>query len=153
MLITSHIVSTILIGEAFSFAPAETVVAFVAGVAIDVDHLFVSKKWVSDVKNFLLHGITTHGEVKQHSWLQEPLFGIVVGVAVGVTLSILFFGIRWWIFPLFQAIHILMDSLMQYEHEPLVPISRWKYGGFIPSATKTEFLGSSLALVAIYIML
>lgn len=152
MLITSHLAVTVLTAKTLSLGGPELIAAFAGGVLLDADHLFVNTKWISDIKNFLLYGTMTHGEIKQHSWMQEPLFGLVAGVGIGIIFSWLWPGVRWWIFPLFQGLHIGMDALMRYEHTPFVPWSDRKYRGPIMSNTKTELALSLLALSTIYIL-
>lgn len=131
----------------------ELITALTAGVALDVDHFFVNTKWMSDAKNFFLERKVTHGEVKQHSWLQEPLFGMLFGIAFGFLVAYLYPSIRWWVFPLFQMLHIALDALMKYEHQPLVPVSRVRYRGAIPVNSRVEWLGSSIALASIVLWL
>lgn len=149
MLLTSHLAATLLLSRALGFSGPELVAAVVSGVALDLDHLFVNKKWLGDVRNFFRKGASTHGEVTQHSWLQEPLFGLAAGVFIGLAVQALFASVRWWVFPLSQALHIGMDALMNYEHRPLVPLSKWSYRGFVRSATVTEAIISSAALLTI----
>ena len=148
MLITSHLVATVLLSSSISLQDGEFFTALASGVALDIDHLFINKKWISDIKKFLRGKGTTKGEISQHSWIQEPLFGLTIGIIIGVLLEY-FLGISWWIFPLFQAIHIAMDALMRYEHKPFVPLGKWRYWGFIPSGSKQEFLASSALLIGI----
>lgn len=152
MLVTSHLVATLLLSKGLGLAGPELITALTAGVALDADHLFVNAKWMSDAKNFFWERKVTHGEVKQHSWLQEPVFGIVVGIIIGVMLANIF-AVRWWIFPLFQALHIAMDALMKYEHQPLAPFNRVRYLGPILSNSKVEWFVSSAALLAVSLWL
>lgn len=151
MLITSHLVATLLVAKGLSLEDMELWTALAGGVALDVDHFFVNTKWISDIKNFLRERKITHGEVKQHSWFQEPLFGLSAGVLFGILLSLFIPSVRWWVFPVFQAIHIVMDGLMNYERQPFVPVSRWQYWGVLRSNTSTEWL-VSLAFLSVAIL-
>jgi len=78
----------------------------------------------------------------------RPIFGVVSGMALGGILAVLF-SVRWWFFPLFQMLHIAMDSFMRYEHQPLVPFHRWKYFGKITPGSRTEFILSTLLFLAV----
>lgn len=151
MLITSHLAVTLAVNKTLAFTTPEVLVALAGGVAIDLDHLFVNQKWRTDVWRFLTgHGVT-HGEVRQRSWLQEPVFGLPAGTLLGVAIAFLL-PVRWWVLPLGQGIHIAMDSLMRYEHLPLAPLSsRARYRGWIRSNSMTELAISSLVLMTIVI--
>ena len=149
MLIASHLASTVVVAGGLSLSGIETLMALLAGVFIDADHFLVNTKWFSDVKNFFKNGKITHGEVMQHSWFQEPAFGLIAGSLIGIALSLFIPGARWWVFPLFQGIHIFMDSAMKYAHQPLAPLSRWKYKGFIRPGSGMELIISSLVFVFI----
>ena len=152
MLITSHVAATMVLAETFSLnGVSEWSAALVGGVLIDLDHFLVSKKWLSDVKMFFRGGVT-HGETNQHSWLQEPFFGLTAGIAAGLCIAMVF-PVRWWIIPLFQAVHIAMDACMRYTHQPLVPLSRWTYRGPIRSNSKIEFWSSPLLIVILWLRL
>ena len=146
MLITSHLVVTIFLAKQLLLSESEFIMALGAGVLVDADHFFVNRKWVSDIKNFLTQGVITHGEIKQHSWFQEVLFGMTVAILVGLIVSNFSPTIRWWIVPLFLGLHILLDSVMRYEHEPFIPFSKWNYHGWMRSGTLIELL-FSLALL------
>lgn len=150
MLFTSHLAITVFVANKMGLSGPETMLALAAGVGIDLDHFFVNKKWIQDIKSFFSESVVTHGEVKQHSWLQEPFFGLIAGLLAGFTISYLT-GARWWIFPSFQALHIFMDSLMNYDHEPFVPFSFWKYRGWIYPGTRGELAISIIALGIIYL--
>jgi len=149
MLITSHLVVTLLAAKGLALEGPELLVALAGGVALDADHLFTNIKWASDIKNLLREGRITHGEIKQHSWIQELVSGLISGAIIGFLISLVFPQVHWWIFPLFQATHIFLDSLMKYEHQPFVPFSRWRYRGFVYPGSRTEWLISSLILIAV----
>ena len=151
MLLTSHLAATLLLSQALAFSGPELAAAVIGGVALDLDHLFISRKWLGDVQNFFRKGTSTHGEVMQHSWLQEPLFGLAAGVFIGLGVQAVFASVQWWVFPLSQALHIGMDALMNYEHRPLVPLSKWSYRGFVRSVTVNEAIISSAAVLAIFL--
>lgn len=148
MLITSHLAATVLVGESLSLGPSELMVALLGGVALDVDHFFISTKWIVDIKNFFYEGRISHGEVRQHSFIQEPILGMAFGITLGFIVSLLWPSNRWWIFPLFQAIHIGMDAFMKYEHRPFIPLREWSYRGWLSPGTKGELIGSSIACAA-----
>ncbi len=152
MLITSHLAVTLLVGKGLGLWGFEMVTALLMGVAIDLDHFLVNRKWVNDVKTFVFTFKSTHGEVKQHSWIQEPLFGLSAGVILGILLSFFVPSVRWWIFPAFQALHITMDGFMNYEHQPFAPVSRWKYWGVLRSNTPTEWFVSLTFLFVVILI-
>jgi len=147
MLITSHLLGTLILGKALSVETPELYVALLAGVGVDVDHVFINRKWVQDIRDFLRERKITYGTT-QHSWLQEIMFGTFAGIIIGFLISSFWPPVRWWIFPVFLLSHIVLDSVMRYEHQPLVPLSRFKYWGWIHSGTKVEFFISSFGLVA-----
>ena len=154
MLITSHLAVTILAGQALSLSTSEFFTALAGGVALDLDHLLVNGKWLSDARVFLRRGITTHGEVNQHSWIQEPLFGSIFGIIAGVAIHYWNPEVRWWIFPAFQGSHIMMDAFMKYDHHPFTPIlSKISYRGLIRPNSKIEWLVSFLVLAAVVLWL
>ena len=153
MLITSHLAATVAVSRWLGLSVPELSTALAGGVLLDLDHLVVNGKWFVDVKNFLRSGIVTHGEVKQHSWLlQEPLCGLIVGALTGLAVAAWWPQVRWWVFPFFQGMHIIMDGAMRYRHEPLMPFSRWSYRGWIRSNSKTELAVSSAILAAILLL-
>ncbi|MDP3948042.1 MAG: hypothetical protein Q8Q41_05150 [bacterium] len=149
MLITSHLLGTLVIAKALSIETSELYVALFSGVGVDIDHIFVNRKWIHDIKSFLQERKITYG-TKQHSWLQEIVFGTFAGIVIGFLIPYILSSVRWWIFPVFLLSHIVLDSVMRYEHEPLVPLSRFKYWGWIRSGTRAEFLISSIGLAAFY---
>ena len=149
MLITSHLLGTLLLGKALSIETPELYVALLSGVGVDIDHIFVNKKWIQDIKSFLQERKIIYG-TKQHSWLQEIVFGTFVGIVIGFLISFLWPSVRWWIFPVFLLSHIVLDSVMRYEHKPFVPLSKIKYYGWLRSGTKVELLVSFVGLVIFY---
>lgn len=146
MLITSHLLVTLLASKALSLGAPEIYAALAAGVAVDADHFFVNKKWISDIRDFVLERKITHG-TNQHSWLQEVLFGTLAGIIIGVLVSMAWPSIRWWIIPLFLLMHIAMDAVMSFEHKPFAPLSKRTYRGWLRSGTKAELLISVIGLV------
>ncbi|KKW20884.1 MAG: hypothetical protein UY71_C0018G0015 [Parcubacteria group bacterium GW2011_GWB1_52_7] len=149
MLITSHLLGTLLLGKALSIETPELYVALLSGVGVDIDHIFVNKKWIQDIKSFLQERKIIYG-TKQHSWLQEIVFGTFVGIVIGFLISFLWPSVRWWIFPVFLLSHIVLDSVMRYEHEPFAPLSKIRYWGWLRSGTKVELLVSFIGLVIFY---
>ena len=149
MLITSHFFFTVLISKLLSLTGLEFYFALIAGVAVDIEHLFVNNKWIRDVKNFFQLKKIEQG-VNQHSLLQEPLFGISTALLVGIILHFTL-TIRWWISPLFLASHIFFDALMKFSHYPWQPFNKFHYRGFIPSGTRREFYISIVALIILFI--
>ena len=149
MLITSHLLGTLILSKALTIETPELYVALLSGVGVDIDHIFVNKKWIQDIKSFLNGRKIIYG-TKQHCWLQEIVFGTFVGVVIGFLISFFWPSVRWWIFPIFLLSHIVLDSIMRYEHQPFVPLSRFKYWGWIRSGTKAELFISSIGLVAFY---
>ncbi len=149
MLIFTHLAITLLIGKSLVISRNEWIVALIAGIGIDIDHLLVNSKWIDDIRNFIRYGRVTHGKAIQHSWIQEPLSGMLFGCLFGWILYLSSLSIRWWILPFFLAVHILMDALMKYEHRPFAPFSNWNYTGFVPSATVHELWISIVLLVMV----
>jgi hypothetical protein len=145
MLLTSHLLATLLGAKALRLSPPETYAALASGVGVDLDHLFVNKKWMVDVKDFMREGKVTYG-VNQHSWIQEFLFGTLAASAAGALLA-LASSIRWWVLPLFLLGHIALDAVMRNAHHPFVPFNRYKYVGWIRSGTVPEILISCLGLL------
>ena len=145
MLVPTHLLATVLLSQALSLNETEVYAAIIAGVAIDLDHLFVSNEWLKEARDFF-HAQTIHSRGNLHTWLHEPIFGLSVAIIVGLLLSHSS-PIRWWIMPLFLLIHIAMDKIMNYEHQPLAPFSKWTYRGWLPAGTKMEFILSLLAVV------
>jgi hypothetical protein len=150
MLITSHIASVLLLNEIIPLSSQELIMAWCAGVFIDIDHVFISNKWKDDVKRFFTKFETSHGEVNQHSFLQEPIIGLFFSVVLGVVISLFFMDIRWWVAPLFLGIHVVLDAVMNFEHRPFFPFSKKTYYGFVRSGTRTEFF---LSLVFLFIII
>ncbi|KKS38013.1 MAG: hypothetical protein A3G49_01145 [Candidatus Sungbacteria bacterium RIFCSPLOWO2_12_FULL_41_11] len=152
MLIISHILGTLVFGKALSIETPELYVALLAGVGVDIDHVFVNRKWAQDIKDFLRERKITYG-TKQHSWLQEIMFGTFAGIIIGFLISSFWLPVRWWIFPAFLLLHIALDSVMRYEHKPFVPFNKFKYWGWLYSGTKVELILSSVGLVVFYVFL
>jgi len=150
MLIATHLLSTLIISRLFSLETPEVYVALAAGVGIDLDHLIVNTKWLQDVKNFF-QGKKIERGINQHSYCQEPLFGLVFGIMVGIFIHFLISPIRWWVFPLSLLSHIILDSFMRFDHWPFFPLSNYKYRGFIPSGTKIELLISTVGLFLFFL--
>lgn len=149
MLITSHLFGTLVLSKVLSIEIPELYVAVLSGVAVDMDHFFVNRKWVQDASDFLRKRKITYG-TKQHSWLQEFIFGTLVGIVIGVSISYISPVVRWWTFPFFLLLHIALDSVMHYEHEPFIPFSKFRYWGWLRSGTKLELLLSSVGLIVLY---
>lgn len=145
MLITSHLLATLLGAKVLHLSRPETYAALAAGVGIDADHLFVNKKWMVDVRDFMRERKITYG-VNQHSWGQEFVFGTLLATVIGIALA-LFSPIRWWVLPLFLLGHIALDGVMRNAHHPFVPWSNYKYVGWIRSGTVPEILISCLGLL------
>ena len=148
MLITSHILVTLVAGKALSLSQPELLTALAGGVGVDVDHLFVNRKWLQDIKDFVYQGKVTYG-INQHSWAQELVFGLILTIAAGFLLS-LFFPIRWWILPLFLTMHIAMDAVMKNTHQPFAPFSKFSYQGWLRSGTLGEILISCIGLLIFF---
>lgn len=145
MLITTHIAATLILGKYLNLSGLGWLMAFLGGVAIDIDHVLLNFKYLPNFKLFFKKASDTSGQVNQHWWTQEPIFGAVVGAVIGVLCSIIM-AVQWWLFLLFQFLHISLDSLMKFEHQPLIPFSRKKYFGPLASGTKIELIISLVAL-------
>ena len=151
MLITSHLLGTLILSKALSIETPELYVALLSGVGVDIDHIFMNQKWIRDIKDFTREKKITYG-TKQHSWLQEILFGTVAGDLIGAAIAYFSASVRWWVFPLFLLLHILMDSVMHYQHWPLAPFGKYQYSGWLRSGTKYELLTSLVGLVIIFLL-
>lgn len=151
MLVTSHILATLVVGKAVGLNKPELYTALAGGAGVDLDHAFVNRKWLQDIEDFVFHHKITYG-ITQHSWIQEYLFGTLLATALGLLLSRLFPAIRWWVLPLFLLIHISMDAVMRNVHMPFVPLSHWSYVGWLRSGTIAEIIISSLGLVLFYLL-
>lgn len=151
MLFTSHVLGILVLSKVLRLEGGETVVAFISELGVDIDHLFVNKKWITDVKSFLKDCTVNYG-VKQHSFFQEILFGAFLGILIGLILSKIFVEIHWWVFPLFLILHIVLDSVMHFEHQPFFPISKFKYWGWLRSGTKAEFILSTIGLLVLLLV-
>ncbi len=151
MLITSHILATLLLGKALGLNKPEIYTALVGGVGVDIDHLFVNNKWLQDVKDFVFHKKVTYG-INQHSWAQEILFGALLTTVLGLILSRLLPLVRWWVLPLFLIIHVAMDAVMKNVHTPFAPFSTYSYVGWLRSGTLAEILISVGGLVLFYLL-
>jgi len=149
MLFSSHLLATLVTKNMFSLRGGETIVALIFGTGIDTDHLFVNKKWITDTKDYIKHRKITRG-VNQHSYFQEVIFGEFFGILTGFLLSKIFIGIRWWICPLFLGLHIFLDSVMYYEHQPFFPFNKFKYWGWLRSGTRKELFFSVLGLLLLF---
>lgn len=149
MLITSHLLGTLLTAKLLSIHSPELYIAILSGVGVDVDHFFVNRKWIQDIKDFISTQKISYG-INQHSWMQELLFGTIAGAMAGFLISYAFPTIRWWIFPAFLLLHIAMDGVMHNEHRPFVPFNKFKYWGWIRSGTKQELIISLAGLIAFY---
>ena len=152
MLISSHLLGTLILGKALMLETPELYVALLAGVGVDIDHFFVNRKWAQDIKDFIRERKIVYG-TKQHSWLQEFIFGISAGIVIGVLISYIAPTIRWWIFPVFLLSHIALDSVMRYEHAPFVPFGKFKYRGWLYSGTKAELILSFVGLGVFYALI
>lgn len=149
MLVTSHLLGTLILAKSLAIETPELYVALLSGVGVDIDHIFVNRKWLQDIKDFLRERKVTYG-TNQHSWLQELAFGTLAGIVIGILISIIWPHLRWWIFPVFLLSHIALDSVMHYEHQPFVPFSKFKYWGWLRSATKAEILISTIGLTIFF---
>ena len=147
MIFPSHLTSALIAGKFIGLLnPVEWLVVILASVGLDIDHVWVNLKYVCQPKIFFRNIADASGRVRQHTWIQEFVFGLLAGVIFGFILAWLF-KVRWWIFPLFQLIHILLDGIMRVEHQPLAPFSKWNYRGFVPPGTKIEWIVSTVILV------
>ncbi len=144
MLITTHIAVTVWLGKGLGLQVPEMIVALAGGVLVDIDHLF-KPGWRKTFLEFIKTGQRMNNQ-NHHSWIQELLPGLVVGSLIGLLINLTYPDIRWWILPLFQAIHIFLDYLMKNAHQPFVPFSKWGFRGFIPNNSKIELILSVLAL-------
>ena len=151
MLISTHLLGTLAVTKILPVNTPELYIALLAGVGVDADHFFVNRKWVQDIKDFIKNRKITYG-TNQHSWLQEVFFGFFLSIIIGFAISYFWPVIRWWVFPVFLLLHIAMDAVMKYEHQPFAPLSRYKYWGWLRSATKYELVISLAGLFLLFIL-
>lgn len=161
MLFFSHLAATLfLILAAQKFTPVDfNVIIFtiIAGVLIDLDHIFYLKNSFIAAKEFILKKqkkeMYTGGHYALHSYLQEPIFVFVILIIA----SVIFFtkNNSWVIFlpAIALSLHIIMDSLMVFGNMLLWPFSNKEFKGFLPSNTKLEFIIDVIALgfIVVYI--
>ena len=152
MLITSHLLGTLILTKALTTNTPELYVALLAGVGVDIDHIFINRKWIQDINDFVGRRKIIRG-TKQHSYLQELVFGTLAGIGIGFLISFFWPVVRWWIFPVFLLTHIVLDSVMHYKHEPFIPFSKFSYWGWLYSGSKAELAISSIGLVIFYFFL
>ena len=145
MLITTHIAATLFLGKYLDLSGPGWLVAFLGGVAIDIDHALLNFKYLPNIKLFFKKASDVSGRFNQHWWTHEAFFGAISGAAIGVFCAILL-AVQWWIFLLFQFSHIALDGLMKFEHQPLAPFSKRKYFGPLASGTKIEFVVALIVL-------
>lgn len=150
MLITSHLLATLLASKALGLNKTEVVAALAAGVGVDLDHAFVNQKWLTDIKEFFTHQRITYG-INQHSWLQEFAFGLLVATPLGLVIS-RYAPVRWWVLPLFLFLHIAMDAVMRNAHQPFAPFSDFTYVGWLRSGTPGEILISGIGLLLYFLL-
>lgn len=149
----SHLAITLIAGKIIGLNTGELLAAVAGGTILDLDHIFMLHKRKKDTPDFWQKLLKHNGQMNLHSWLHEPLIGLIFGVITGIIISILFFNIRWWVFPLFISGHILLDLSMKFEHQFFAPFGKKKHFGLFKSGTKKEFAFSSaiLWLITIFI--
>lgn len=111
----THIFSVIVLGKLLHLTSPEWILAFIFGVALDIDHLFKLPLFLK-LKNFK--------EQRHLHWrtpLQEPisyLWIIPLSIVIGSYVPVLFF-----------TLHLLLDYSMSYAKSPLFPFHHFTMKG------------------------
>ncbi|MBI2547717.1 hypothetical protein HYW21_00030 [Candidatus Woesearchaeota archaeon] len=103
----THIFSVIVLGKLLHLTPPEWVLAFIFGVALDLDHLLKLPLFLK-LKNF-----KDQRHLHWRTPLQEPISYLWV-----IPLSIF---VRSYIPVLFFTLHLLLDYSMSYAKLPFFP--------------------------------
>jgi hypothetical protein len=140
MTIITHIVATAIGVQALNLRGRDTVLAFLFGVAVDIDHVIKAPFYLRYA------GLTNQKDYYWRSSLQEPVAFLWIAplcLFLGTIVPALFF-----------AIHLAMDYSVGYEKMPFYPYSRHISGWFTryPDRTKELILLAGLACSQAYLL-
>ncbi len=141
MTIFTHIVATAVGVQAMGLRGRDAVLAFVFGVAVDVDHVIKAPFYLRYA------GLTRQKDYYWRSSLQEPV------AFLWILPLCLFLGT--WVPAIFFGIHVLMDYLVGYEKMPFYPFTRHVSRGWLTQyadKTKEAVLFAGLACSQAYLL-
>ena len=117
MTIITHVLATTLGVKLLGLHGRDTVLAYLFGVAVDIDHLIKAPYYYRAV------GLANKKDYYWRSSLQEPvalLWIIPLSILLGTAVPVVFF-----------LIHVAMDYLVRYEKMPWYPYSTWVTRGWL----------------------
>ena len=117
MTILTHILATTAGVQALDLHGRDRLLAYLFGVAVDVDHLIKAPFYLKAV------GLKDKRGYYWRSSLQEPvalLWILPLCIALGTYVPALFF-----------AMHVAMDYSVRFEKMPFYPYSRWVTRGWL----------------------
>jgi hypothetical protein len=141
MTIITHIMATAIGVQALNLRGRDTVLAFLFGVAVDIDHVIKAPFYLRYA------GLTNQKDYYWRSSLQEPVAFLWIAplcLFLGTIVPALFF-----------AIHLAMDYSVGYEKMPFYPYSRHISRGWFtryPDRTKELILLAGLACCQAYLL-
>ncbi|HEX5385766.1 MAG TPA: hypothetical protein VFW66_03610 [Gemmatimonadales bacterium] len=144
MTIFTHILATTAVVQAMGLRdPKQIALAYLFGVAVDVDHLIKAPYYLRAI------GLRDKRGYYWRSSLQEPiafLWIVPLSLLLGTVVPIVCFGV-----------HLAMDYSVRFEKMPLYPYSRWVTRGWlvdVPDRTKESVVFAALAVltVALYLV-
>jgi hypothetical protein len=134
MTIFSHILATTAVVQAMHLRdPKQIALAYIFGVAVDIDHVVKAPFYLRTV------GLRDKRGYYWRSSLQEPvafLWILPLSLLLGSVVPLVCF-----------AVHLLMDYSVRYEKMPFYPYSRYVTRGWlqgIPDGRKEAVLASAL---------
>jgi len=163
MLATTHFVATtslLLIARqlGMTLTREAIILSYTFGNLIDLDHLFLyPQKSLIAARDFLaskLHRKKFYyqsGKYCLHSYLQEPWFAVIMGLAALILYFI--FQNKILILPaLALSVHVVMDGLTKFANYLFWPFSKKPFIGWLPSNTLAEYVSSIiLSILVIYL--
>ena len=143
MKIFTHALATTVAVQALHLQGREVVLAFLFGVALDVDHVIKAPFYLRHVG-----GLRDERGYYWRSSLQEPV------ALLWIVPLCLWLGT--WVPVVFFLIHVAMDYAVQFEKMPLYPYSRWVTRGWmrgIPDGPKEAAFFLVLACTSLFLLL
>ena len=142
MSIITHVLATTLGVKLFHLGGRNAVLAYLFGVAVDIDHLIKAPYYLRAV------GLRSEKDYYWRSSLQEPVALLWI-----VPLSLL---LGTWVPVFFFLVHVGMDYLVRYEKMPWYPFSTnitrgWLIG--VPDRIKELTLAGILLCSNIFLLL
>ena len=140
MTIITHVLATTLGVKILGLKGRSAVLAYVFGVAVDIDHLLKAPFYLKSV------GLRNHKGYYWRSSLQEPVALLWI-----VPLCVL---LRTAVPAVFFIIHLLMDYAVRYEKMPWYPYSTRVVRGWltsVPDAVKELLLLVVLICSSLYL--